>query len=1156
MDARDTLSALARQIALAFQPLADAFSSAGALRDFLEEFGWDFTAVPPPLDAVRAPVQDLYALADRPEGLNEGDVAQVVLKLRAAFQAITELESAAGLAADFRDEFPRQLIDYLLVEYLLINQRRWGYLLMALGIVTLEERAAVAPRLAYLRRRFEWDQLSQLLQDPLPALRSAYRWGQGDFDGDRLIQSVSGILDGCGLDVRDGLLTETAASALNQDALQPDALTDLVLRLVLLESANDPAQLTAGAGLFILPETASAKPGFALLPFATAGLDEEFGLSDQLSLTVHGELDLTGGAGVLVRPNQDVGFLLGFESGAPAPATGDLAVVLRFTNAGEPITLIGDPAASRFEVVGLSTTAGTRLGANAKLEAFAEFGLEGGKIVIKPSPDDVDGFLAKLLPADGMTLEADLTIGTSSDRGIYFSGSGGLEVSLPLHIQLGPIEIQSALVAIKPADGKIPLDLAASVKAGLGPLTAVVQNVGIKAIFSFPPKRDGNLGPVQFDLGFRAPDGIGLSIDAGVVKGGGFLSIDAERGEYAGAIELTFQDIIALKAVGLITTRMPDGSKGFSLLVIITAEFGSGIQLGFGFTLLGVGGILGLNRVVAIEALSSGIRSGGIESVMFPKDVVANAPRIISDLRQYFPPQRDVFLVGPMAKLRWGTPTLVSGQLGVILEFPSVNITILGVLKVVLPHEDADILHLQVNFIGRLEPANSRMWFYAELYDSRLLFLTLEGGFGMLLDWGDDPNFVLSAGGFHPRFTPPPLPFPEPPRIAVSILNESLARIRIEGYFAVTSNSVQFGSRAEMFFGVSDFGIDGHLTFDALFQFDPFYFRFALSTSFSVKVFGVGVYSVGYSGLLEGPTPWHIEGKGHISLLFFSISVPFQHTWGSNQDTRLDPIEVMQLADAEFKALSNWEAKIPVASNLNVSLRKLDETETDRLVLHPLGKLRISERKVPINFKLDKVGNKKPKDVNRLKVSATLSGSTGLSIDTVKDRFAIGQFRDLDASAQLSSPAFEPLDSGIEIGVAGAALKTSRAVRRVIRYETIIIDNNFKRHVKRFFGFLSVGYAALNELLFIHFLAGSAVTKSPQSQHQKKRLQPFDEVITIEPNLYSIVSSTDNQPTSSAMTTFSSQAEAEQHLEDQVRSSATKAGILHVVPNSELRMAA
>ena len=101
--------------------------------------------MPPPLDAVRAPVQDLYALADRPEGLNEGDVAQVVLKLRAAFQAIPELKSAAGLAADFRDEFPRQLIDYLLVEYLLINQRRWGYLLMALGISITWKSAQRSP---------------------------------------------------------------------------------------------------------------------------------------------------------------------------------------------------------------------------------------------------------------------------------------------------------------------------------------------------------------------------------------------------------------------------------------------------------------------------------------------------------------------------------------------------------------------------------------------------------------------------------------------------------------------------------------------------------------------------------------------------------------------------------------------------------------------------------------------------------------------------------------------------------------------------------------------------------------------------------------------------------------------------------------------------
>ena len=51
---------------------------------------------------------------------------------------------------------------------------------------------------------------------------------------------------------------------------------------------------------------------------------------------------------------------------------------------------------------------------------------------------------------------------------------------------------------------------------------------------------------------------------------------------------------------------MPDGSDGFSLVIIVTAEFGSGLQLGFGFTLLGVGGLLGLNRTVNADALLAG----------------------------------------------------------------------------------------------------------------------------------------------------------------------------------------------------------------------------------------------------------------------------------------------------------------------------------------------------------------------------------------------------------------------------------------------------------------------------------------------------------------------------------------------------------------------
>jgi hypothetical protein len=430
-----------------------------------------------------------------------------------------------------------------------------------------------------------------------------------------------------------------------------------------------------------------------------------------------------------------------------------------------------------------------------------------------------------------------------------------------------------------------------------------------------------------------------------------------------------FSEWIALKAIGLITTRMPDGSKGFSLLIIITVEFGTGIQLGFGFTLIGVGGILGLNRTVNMQPLTDGIRTGAIESVMFPQDVIANAPQIISDLRQFFPPFEDQFLVGPMAKIGWGTPTLVSVSLGIIVEFPNVAITILGVVKVALPDENADILRLQANFIGRFEPENSLLWFYAELFDSRILFITLEGGFGLLINWGDQANFVISAGGFHPAYPVPPLPFPEPPRIAVSLLNESYARVRIEGYFAVTSNSVQFGARAEVFFGLSEFNIDGHFGFDALFQFDPFFFKFNLSVNLSVKVFGIGLYSVGFSGFLEGPTPWHIKGKGKISLLLFDLKVPFEEIWGENRNTELPPIEVFPLIESEFQKTSNWQAILPAGSQTLVSLRQLGESEEDALVLHPVGYLQISQQKIPLEFLLELIGNQEPSDVNRLSVS-------------------------------------------------------------------------------------------------------------------------------------------------------------------------------------------
>ena len=199
-----------------------------------------------------------------------------------------------------------------------------------------------------------------------------------------------------------------------------------------------------------------------------------------------------------------------------------------------------------------------------------------------------------------------------------------------------------------------------------------------------------------------------------------------------------------------------------------------------------------------LQPLMEGVRTGAINGIMFPENPVANAPRIINDLRVIFPPYQDRFLIGPMIKLGWGTPTLISASMGIIIEITG-DIAIIGVLKIALPAPEAPLVIIQANFAGAIEFDKQRLYFFAALFESRIVFLTLEGELGLLVAWGDDANFVVSVGGFHPRFNPPPLPFPSPRRISVSILNTDLARIRtrfskgspVGGGFATNAANVQ-----------------------------------------------------------------------------------------------------------------------------------------------------------------------------------------------------------------------------------------------------------------------------------------------------------------------------------------------------------------------------
>jgi hypothetical protein len=1031
---------------------------------------------------------------------------------------------------------PQRLVELAVISYIDSKGRAAVELLVLLGVV--DDTEVSDPEdpdtLPGRHRQLRIDRFLAMLTDPTRWLRDTFGFGAPDFDGSLLWPRVSALLAGRDMDFV--LITPPAG---------PPVLEAYLLRLSVDPATNPPA---ATARLRVPAQR-------------DVSLTIPLGSLWKLTLAVAARFE--AGLDARIRPPFDVEL---------TPPAGALEVDVRAgalaEQSGVPIVLIGTTGSSRLEVGRFAIELGVRAtadsGGNVSAEPSARVVLSGGHVLIDLGGGD--GFIGTV--AGGAKIESafDITGTWAPSTGLRLEGSGGLDLELPLHVTLGPIEITTLHLGVGfDADGAVPIEVSGGFNAALGPISAAVERVGMVAELSFPDG-GGNLGVADLAFRFKPPTGVGLAIDAGIVSGGGFLSFDEARGEYAGALELQLAGFIDVKAIGLITTRLPDGSRGFSMLIVLTAEFGqAGIQLGFGFKLLGVGGILGLNRRMDLDALIEGVVTASIQSVMFPKDVVANAPRIISDLRRFFPPEQGTFIVGPMAKIGWGTPTLVSVSLGLIVEIPPGNVAILGLLECVLPTQDVALLVLRVSFVGALEVDKSRLWFFAKMFDSRVLTMTIEGGMGVLVAWGDNPDFVLSVGGFHPAFAPPPLPFPVPPRISVDILNSPGRLIRVSGYFAVTSNTVQFGAKAELRLGFSDFGIEGHLGFDALFRFSPFSFVVRISAGASLKAFGIGLFGIDLDFTLEGPAPWRAHGRGSVSLLFFEISADFDITWGEERTTTLPPVVVLALLEAEVRKIEGWQTRLPAGGfNPMVTLRQLPPG--DDLVLHPLGTLFIHQRAIPLGVRIDRVGAQRPSDGKRFTV-APAPGSGLVRQSDTGDKFAMAQFQDMDDAAKLSRPAYETQDAGLELVAAGGAIGSPRVVRRSARYELHIIDSEAPSEPSavRITAVRATARPAPRlytppPAVFGQLLAGSSTARSPLSRQGARQRQPFppDETVQVTGSRYVVAYVRNNQqafpPATASATTssFRSAATAEDAMADWIHADPALAGQLHVLRQAEV----
>jgi hypothetical protein len=228
-----------------------------------------------------------------------------------------------------------------------------------------------------------------------------------------------------------------------------------------------------------------------------------------------------------------------------------------------------------------------------------------------------DGFLQEVLGDSPQVVIVGLGITWSSKHGLQFSGQVKLDITIPVHASIGGvIDFDSITITVGGSTSPMGISHGISVTGGLniGPVSATVDRVGLQATLAPPPagQTAGNIGPLNLGFGFLPPKGLGMSIDAGPVSGGGYILFDQDAGRYAGILQLTLP-ILSITAIGLLDTKLPGGETGYSFLIILTCDFPP-IQLGYGFVLTGLGGLAGINRSIVVKALQDGVHSGSVDS--------------------------------------------------------------------------------------------------------------------------------------------------------------------------------------------------------------------------------------------------------------------------------------------------------------------------------------------------------------------------------------------------------------------------------------------------------------------------------------------------------------------------------------------------------------
>ena len=630
----------------------------------------------------------------------------------------------------------------------------------------------------------------------------------------------------------------------------------------------------------------------------------------------------------------------------------------------------------------------------------------------------MNAFFEKILKGDIDITVKELSLGYGLQDGLTFNGDYKIKIPLKPTIDLDAIKLDNLALELGSAGngfsfGGLGLSLDLNFTADLGVLAFTFPDLGFGFDVNFMTP-DFHFGDFDFNPTIKLPDGLGLALDiADVVKGAGIVKWDLPKGEFLGAFNLDFIDLFEAGALFLLNTKMPDGSKGYSFAGAVSVFFKPGIQLGMGFSLSGIGASLGLNRRIDVDKMRDAVYDGSLEGVMFIKDLnVDNLSTILANMTAFYPVAKDHFFFGAMVQITWGE--ILNFTLGVFIQTPDLVIIIAGGVHLNIADAAEDLISLNANYMAVFD-VHKGISFDASLYDTKFVGIDFHGDIALRIYWGGDTKgFILSAGGFHPQYTPEPgFKVPQMQRIGYKF-DVGPLYVSNDVYFAVTSNTVQFGSDSRLKVGWDKYGLHGYMYFNVLFQFNPFAFMFDAGVGVAVKLFGATILSADLYLEVSGPAQWHIAGKAKFTIIF-TFHVDFSETWGKKQQVSdKQYIALLPLMEEAFENNDNWTV---IRNDLIDGLVSVYLPEGDLFVMSPSDTVSFSQELIPLDEDFEKYGEAIPQDTSRIEIERIWfedEEQTATYEDTTTS-FAPTQIRQMTEKEKLAAPSYEEMNAGFDL---------------------------------------------------------------------------------------------------------------------------------------------